>query len=536
MATDDGSVKKVCERFAEQTSMQGIPYINSSKTLVGKVIWSVLYLVAIGGLIFHLYYLCSVFFRYPKKTSVVLGFDTLQFPAVTVCNVNPLRKSMVHLVSSELQDLLNQVNPTRVRDFYEDLNVTSKRKKRSVDQNTDENSPLIRHKRFLDFLNVTNNDPMIEEDYFDEDDWESIGARDKADQLYQKFLKLFNYETRKNRLAIGHQLNNMLVKCSFAGRSCHADNFTQITSAYFGNCYTLQSRFFKSRRSGPNKGLELMLFLENYDYIDGVTSGTGAQILIHDQDEYPDPYDKGIALPTAMESHIGLRMVRISRMGKPFGLCNDSTSFQSYGLKYSRTICQDVCEANRIIDVCNCSDLFKEEINLRLKRSRSVPDKCQSVAELRCVGQVERNIETGEHECYCYDACSETMFEESVSFRQWPSENYAALLVEVVCGSKGDAVCQNLEENANNTQSLAQNFAKVNIYFEDLNYRNITEQQDYEASWERDVQLFSDIGGTMGLWIGLSFISFFEIAHFLRELFAVFHRRCFQDKNRVKNY
>ncbi|KAH3738205.1 hypothetical protein DPMN_044833 [Dreissena polymorpha] len=54
-------------RFAEKTSMVGVPYINSTKFWWAKLIWSSLYLVAIAAKILHLWYLFDQFYPGPSR-------------------------------------------------------------------------------------------------------------------------------------------------------------------------------------------------------------------------------------------------------------------------------------------------------------------------------------------------------------------------------------------------------------------------------------------------------------------------------------
>ncbi|XP_060598499.1 acid-sensing ion channel 4-A-like [Ruditapes philippinarum] len=57
------------------------------------------------------------------------------------------------------------------------------------------------------------------------------------------------------------------------------------------------------------------------------------------------------------------------------------------------------------------------------------------------------------------------------------------------------------------------NFLRVLIYYEDLNYELIEEEPLYEP-----VRFLSDIGGTMGLFLGASALTFVEILQLVLEL------------------
>lgn len=73
--------------------MQGVGYIKSAKLWYSRALWVFLLLVAIGWMVFHLYYLISHFLELPIQTKISLGFNNLPFPAVTICNMNAVKWS-----------------------------------------------------------------------------------------------------------------------------------------------------------------------------------------------------------------------------------------------------------------------------------------------------------------------------------------------------------------------------------------------------------------------------------------------------------
>ncbi|CAC5392845.1 unnamed protein product [Mytilus coruscus] len=103
------SFKRLLERFAEKTSMQGVAYINSAKVWYAKVIWTFLLVTCTAGMGLHLYYLINQFMQFPVQTKIELGFSNLIFPAVTICNVNPIRMSKLGMASQQIQSLVEQL-------------------------------------------------------------------------------------------------------------------------------------------------------------------------------------------------------------------------------------------------------------------------------------------------------------------------------------------------------------------------------------------------------------------------------------------
>ena len=104
------TIKGTLHRFAETTSLQGVPFINRSGRWYSKTIWSVLFLTALGVMFYHLYTLFHKYYSAETTSSIQLGYATLGFPSVTICNVNPIRLSAVPDTPQSFQDFLDRIN------------------------------------------------------------------------------------------------------------------------------------------------------------------------------------------------------------------------------------------------------------------------------------------------------------------------------------------------------------------------------------------------------------------------------------------
>ena len=107
------SFRRLCERFAEKTSMQGIPYIHMAKLAWAKLIWTLLLLGAIAGMVYHLKFLIANYTEFEKSTKIELGRDNLRFPAVTICNTNIIKqRSLDDLEGAKLlKELVHDLKP-----------------------------------------------------------------------------------------------------------------------------------------------------------------------------------------------------------------------------------------------------------------------------------------------------------------------------------------------------------------------------------------------------------------------------------------
>uniref|UniRef100_A0A2C9M1J2 Uncharacterized protein n=1 Tax=Biomphalaria glabrata TaxID=6526 RepID=A0A2C9M1J2_BIOGL len=282
----------------------------------------------------------------------------------------------------------------------------------------------------------------VEDSFYDTNSpqsWEAVANRSTITTLVENFKDVYSFMNITDQKSVGHQLGDMLRQCSFATRKCER-NFSQSTNSDYGNCYTIQDARYVSKKSGPSGGLELILYLEIDEYLPLITSGKGAHIVIHDKNTVPLPEEEGIAVSAGQQTMIGLKQIKITRLGNPYVACKNVDDFyRQYKVNYTRNLCQKMCFLKQIYNECKCLDTSYYFINVLLKIN-------------------------GTKTCLTSD-----------DFRE--------------------------------------NFLKLNIFYRDLNYEELAEQPNYEI-----FQLLSDFGGTMGLWIGLSVLSLFEIINVIAEL------------------
>ncbi|XP_076462602.1 uncharacterized protein LOC143294964 isoform X2 [Babylonia areolata] len=331
--------------------------------------------------------------------------------------------------------------------------------------------------------------------------------------IQEEFLFLYSNISQEQRQLAGHQAEDMIVDCSFSGRRCHPQNFTVLSSTLFGNCFTIDHPAMVTTRGGYQGGLSLVVFVESEEYLRGMVTGTGLQVIIHAHNTLPFPEEDGIAVMAGTETNVALRRLNINRLGKPHGDCQEGSVFQQkYGHAYTRRACQAFCEQGTIMDRCQCySQKDGQQARHVLKRPLLAP--CRTDHEIRCMLDVQYDYEEGLLHCGCENPCTEQSYYKTVSMRHWPADEYTKVLVETLCRRKNNTECSKYRQA--DPRTIAQSFVKINIFYEDLNYENITEVKDYEPS-----QFASDVGGTVGLWLGLSFLSAFEVLQFLGEIFV----------------
>ena len=105
---DKETILSIFKESAANTSVHGISRVVSAKYRYQRVIWLVVVLGLTGYLIVQLSNLIKGYMLHPVQTSVKLRFSTLHFPAVSFCNMNPVRRDAAEAGSSEFQAFINK--------------------------------------------------------------------------------------------------------------------------------------------------------------------------------------------------------------------------------------------------------------------------------------------------------------------------------------------------------------------------------------------------------------------------------------------
>ncbi|KHN72086.1 Degenerin unc-8 [Toxocara canis] len=126
-------------------------------------------------------------------------------------------------------------------------------------------------------------------------------------------------------------------------------------------------------------------------------------------------------------------------------------------------------------------------------------------------------------EHYSPEPCRENVFETAYSCSAWPAQNFK---IGVDCS----AVVDIYNDSKACTEYYRLNTAYIEIYYEQLNFESLKETAGYSI-----VNLFSDFGGNIGLWIGFSIITMMEIVELICEMtWYIFYRRPMQLLKRKK--
>lgn len=178
------------------------------------------------------------------------------------------------------------------------------------------------------------------------------------------------------------------------------------------------------------------------------------------------------------------------------------------GMKYRRRDCFKLCEQDIINKLFACYLLNLPKID---------DDNLQPCSSLI-------SIETNSTECVekCPHECDMTTYELSISYAEYPSSLEMTKLSDYIY--LNETILELNQPNRNDSYSLSflslelarRSLVKIFVYFDEIKYTSITESPTISF-----VDLIAGIGGTLGLFIGISLLSFVEVIELIFDMVSV---------------
>ncbi|EDO31700.1 predicted protein, partial [Nematostella vectensis] len=292
---------------------------------------------------------------------------------------------------------------------------------------------------------------------------------------------------------------NMIKKKNLANFTQSKKIFDDFEAFVSSNSSMDSSAFLGSKMETVLKDrLTLDLFIDQEQYLIPLSQEAGVKVLLSDQRNVPFPFTDGFSVQPGVSASVGIRKLVINRID-PFnngscysgdGLEKENIYSKYKSLKYSVQGCMSSCLANSEFSICNCT-----EGKFRVKGR-----PCMSESEVKCLNTVNKMYEKGTLGCTrkCPQPCSHFSFRRTISQSQW-SESYEVKerRVEAEGDSRSSALIP-CRSDLNDKQ----NFLRVKLFYEELNTEAITYSRSYTTE-----SFLGDVGGQLGLWIGVSVIT-----------------------------
>ncbi|XP_067667604.1 acid-sensing ion channel 1A-like [Haliotis asinina] len=282
----------------EMVTVQGLPQIcDANSNITRRVIWFLIFCGGLGFTTFNIYKQMALYLSIPVNVRVDQILDnTLSFPAITICNNNPMRGSFTNLFG--WSDVFQVAYP--YTDFDEQLpNV-------SVSQ-----------------LDIS--------DFY-------LGTQIFVNSTY------------------GHLMENTIIKCDWESAPCGQDDFIYLDTD-MGKCFTYNvNGSLLARNSGRAYGLRLLLNVQEEEYTrshDGYL-GTGFMVAVHAPEVIPIMSEMGMAVAPGSQHFVGIGVKEVTAQEGVSGCGKKPLKYITRN--YSREACKMECEMAFIISMCKCKD------------------------------------------------------------------------------------------------------------------------------------------------------------------------------------
>ena len=339
-------------------------------------------------------------------------------------------------------------------------------------------------------------------------------------QVYAKSIAKKSTPEKQRNLSFSK--DNFILDCVFNYEKCGIDNFTAYFDKMYGNCYKF-NHVSHSYMTGLNYGLNLILNAGFDESLQLVNENVGALIRINNGTNSTSTLQStlNINLAPGFKTTLLLDRQFEKHLPKPYSSCEvlsevtteEFEGSQFYDLlikhnfRYRQQDCLQLCFQKISIDECNCTD--PEMISLF-----EYVNDCSNKKEFNC------SINT------YYQFLKTYNIKDDMCSRQCPMEcEKSEFLVTQSLSQINSILIRNkfpwlFTNKSLNSNSVDNSIVQVNINYNSFAYKIIRDSPSMDFG-----SMLSEIGGTLGLFLGLSLLSLVEVLEIIVEIFTILFNR-----------
>eukprot|EP00297_Palpitomonas_bilix_P008260 CAMPEP_0113912552 /NCGR_PEP_ID=MMETSP0780_2-20120614/28995_1 /TAXON_ID=652834 /ORGANISM="Palpitomonas bilix" /LENGTH=467 /DNA_ID=CAMNT_0000909533 /DNA_START=364 /DNA_END=1767 /DNA_ORIENTATION=+ /assembly_acc=CAM_ASM_000599 len=238
-------------------------------------------------------------------------------------------------------------------------------------------------------------------------------------------------------------------------------------------------------------------YFDEHDEAVGLQPNSGAKMVVHNANVPPIP-NTGIALKPGSLTQVAIARREIVSINNEdcyfdiFGSLSKSCEDLPLNVSYSVSQCYRDCEGTIIEQYCNCT-----AAGYVSSTNPSLPE-CK-LSDFSCMDAVRSYFDEHDEavaECNCLERCNVVEYLGTPSSFNYPAPSYAKHFLSTAFPDS-DAI------------DFEQDAIILEVFFRDLNSEIVKESWSYTPT-----SLLSDLGGNMGLFVGFSILTLFELAEF----------------------
>ncbi|CAF1025436.1 unnamed protein product [Rotaria sp. Silwood1] len=463
----------IIREFSLNTSTHALPGIARSESLHNRIFWSLSFISFTGLMIYFVVKAILAYFDYPTSmdTSFISEWPQ-EFPAFSFCNISPLRRDL----------------------FW---------------------------KPFLNY-SIMNNRTSANDIA-----WDSLSLLDLT-----KFL-IYTLNRNETLDKYFYSLSSMMYKCSFNDMPCSVNDFVPFTSFVYGACYTFNAALknnasrntvYANEHGGDGK-LSIGLYIHSHQYVPSLMEGFGAVAIVHDNTQLPNIEAAGIELASGRRHKLGYRKKTTYLLSSPYTTCTEKVStimqamfeyYHNINYGYSEALCYQLCGQVYAYEQCGCvSPVLWNGRKLYVSSMNRVvfAPLCEfdNMCYKNAIGKLLTSPFLMQDYCSeCLQECIIKNFIVQTSSLSLPGEWEMEKIKKFVENSTIP-----LPTNWSSTwqDEIRKNYLTINVVRETSVVENSTQSASMGV-----VDVFSNVGGQTGLWIGISLLSIMELVEMLYRL------------------
>uniref|UniRef100_H0VJS1 Amiloride-sensitive sodium channel subunit delta n=1 Tax=Cavia porcellus TaxID=10141 RepID=H0VJS1_CAVPO len=496
--------------FCKNTTIHGtIRLVCSSPNRLKKVSWGLLLLGTLGMLYWQLGLLLEQYWRYPVIMAVSIHSERKLFPSVTLCDMNPQRPGSLHYHLEALDAFaqesiysLYKFNFTEGRDtpfpnvpdpkspFKLDRGIQLQWLKHLGNQ----------HKVGFKLCNSTGGDCF----------YRTYSSGVTAAQEWYHFHYLDILGLTPTAREDSHH-SHFVLSCRYNSEDCQAQHFRKFHHPTYGSCYTFEG-VCTAQHPGITHKINLILRTEPRVGLPLLSTEADIKVMIHGHNHTPFLEHRGFSVRPGTETTIGIREDEVRRLGSPYSRCTDGAVSVDvpllYNSSYTRQACLMSCFQQLMVESCSCGYFLHP-----LPAGAQYCSRARHPAWGHCFYRLHQALETHRLSCdsRCPRPCRETSYKLSTTTSRWPSAKSADWVLDVLRGET-----PSLSLSPGRSQAPRSHEAKVNIFYQELNYHMVDEAPVYSVP-----QLLSAMGSLWSLWFGSSVLSVIELLELLLDATAL---------------
>uniref|UniRef100_A0AC35GSI0 Uncharacterized protein n=1 Tax=Panagrolaimus sp. PS1159 TaxID=55785 RepID=A0AC35GSI0_9BILA len=291
---------------------------------------------------------------------------------------------------------------------------------------------------------------------------------------------------------------DLIKSCFWAGeRILNCCAFSKEIYTEYGKCYTFSNKKLQRKQwfSGYNYGYEIIVDTKSDRLFEHLSidpfADIGIRIFIHNETQFPQMIGGGILAPPGMRMYAGMEKKELKLLpNTDWGVCQQSWDEKIHGkqllnFSYSANHCEMNCRLNFFVENCNCAPVY-----LNFNKTFQT---CDPIQLTTCEIKVNKTFQS--ETCNCAVECEKSEYDIQIS--------YSNMMFTLE-----DREMMKLEGQS--LEYAKENYVSVMIYMREISYELHEQQRQMQTA-----DLLSNIGGSMGLFLGMSTVTMLEVFIFL---------------------